>query len=673
MLAKIKNKKFLIVALVVFVALSFYWHQASALRANDGAVYGDLQAAAAQNKDLGSGGSPCKLLKFQAGACMVRIIGWIGYAVLWGVSWLLWLVGKIFNIVLSVQNNAFQNQAIVNIGWEITRNVANFFYIFLLLIISLGIILGLESYGSKQLLVRIVISALLVNFSLPLAGIVIDISNVLGNTFYIHMGGAGTDKDCPLNVGECRDISTALVAGFQPQKLLEGTTDPNGLGQIIDQQLDVVIGEFMGIVLILILSFVLFLATGMLLVRIVTLWILLILSPLAFLFWVLPDTKSYFSMWGKRLISESFFYPAFMFMLYLVLTMIQKGVMGGLFRGVTDNTGGGTTAWVTGKATFILGYLALAVMTYAALIVARSMASHSASVGEKFGKAGAKWARGYAGRVSNKYVASPIAQKALESKAWQQVSKIPILGHQMLRPLAASVQKDARDRQEIASRQAARMKNMAPREAATMLRSMSAGAQAQAWKGLGEKQQNKVLEHFASTEERVRLARSMQSTDRTGKEKYERSVAVASGNIADAMTILKHDPHDQTEIDNFLGDLNDSQLKGFMTAKAIESNVNIQEHIINKFGINEVGKVADSAETARAIGNVLSEARSSGKLERQNKALFDKITKAPGGIMLSSRLQKGERLTRFSYGEKLEKARPDKPPQNDGGGSTKKE
>ena len=89
------------------------------------------------------------------------------------------LAGNMLNVVIKVQNTAFHDQPAVNIGWKITRDVVNIFYILVLLIISIATILGISSYGMKQTLWKLILSALLINFSLPIAGIFVDFSNTL--------------------------------------------------------------------------------------------------------------------------------------------------------------------------------------------------------------------------------------------------------------------------------------------------------------------------------------------------------------------------------------------------------------------------------------------------------------------------------------------------------------
>ena len=70
----------------------------------------------------------------------------------------------------------------------------------------------------------------------------------------------------------------------------------------------------------------------MLLYRIIQLWLLLIFAPLAFLAAILPETQTYFQNWRHSLFSQSFFYPAYMFMLYLAVTAVSSDTITTLFH-----------------------------------------------------------------------------------------------------------------------------------------------------------------------------------------------------------------------------------------------------------------------------------------------------------------------------------------------------
>ncbi|MEK7110876.1 MAG: hypothetical protein AAB867_03415, partial [Patescibacteria group bacterium] len=129
------------------------------------------------------------------------------------VSLLLWFSGQIFNMFAAYTlQPATYSASMVSIGWGVARDVANLFFIFILLYIAIGFILQLSSYGDKKVLVTLIVVALLINFSLVISQNIINGSNLLANEFYdaisVTSSGSGT-----------KDVSAVFISGFNPQNL----------------------------------------------------------------------------------------------------------------------------------------------------------------------------------------------------------------------------------------------------------------------------------------------------------------------------------------------------------------------------------------------------------------------------------------------------------------------
>ena len=125
------------------------------------------------------------------GGCLVGIF--IG--IIYGASaQILTLGGLIFDLMLGFSlSHAVLNAPFAQNGWAVTRDLANMLFIFILLFIAIATILQISSYGAKSLLARLVIIALLLNFSLFITRVVVDVSNVTARLFYNGIsGGAAT-------------------------------------------------------------------------------------------------------------------------------------------------------------------------------------------------------------------------------------------------------------------------------------------------------------------------------------------------------------------------------------------------------------------------------------------------------------------------------------------------
>jgi hypothetical protein len=173
----------------------------------------------------------------------------------------------------------------VNIGWPIVRDLANMMIVLGFVVIGIATALRIREYEAKQLLVKLIIVALLINFSLLICGIFIDGTNILMNFFFS-------------NVTLCAPgVATPCASSFVPGLTTLGTlfgniasTDPINFGAAL---LGMAFFQFIAF-------FIYILYAIMLLARIIALWMLVILSPLAFVCYVFPATRSVWQMWWKN-------------------------------------------------------------------------------------------------------------------------------------------------------------------------------------------------------------------------------------------------------------------------------------------------------------------------------------------------------------------------------------
>lgn len=112
---------------------------------------------------------------------IVRFLGWVIEALVFFLGAVLLLEVKI--LITIAQYNGFLSSTAVTNGWVIVRDLCNMFFIVVLLVIAIATILKIEMYHYKKLLGRLIIMAVLINFSKLICGLVIDFSQVLMMTF----------------------------------------------------------------------------------------------------------------------------------------------------------------------------------------------------------------------------------------------------------------------------------------------------------------------------------------------------------------------------------------------------------------------------------------------------------------------------------------------------------
>lgn len=76
-------------------------------------------------------------------------------------------------------------------AWEAFRNIANIFFViaFMIIVFSQVTSVGIGNYGIKKLLPRLIIAAILVNASLIVCQLAVDLSNILGNSLSSLLDG----------------------------------------------------------------------------------------------------------------------------------------------------------------------------------------------------------------------------------------------------------------------------------------------------------------------------------------------------------------------------------------------------------------------------------------------------------------------------------------------------
>ncbi|OGZ33562.1 MAG: hypothetical protein A2Y98_01345 [Candidatus Portnoybacteria bacterium RBG_19FT_COMBO_36_7] len=324
-----------------------------------------------------------------------KLIDGILQVVLTIFGWILYLAAAFLDFVLnSNQLNKFTNAEIVKVGWKISRDTANMFFALILLIISFATILRIESYGIKQVLPRLIIAALLINFSLTIAGVIVDFSQVLTKHF-INMGVSGTNG---------QSIGTTLADKMKVTQGVLRNAEESGAPPInegLDALAAAAIGLFAGIIVILIAAFTIFAAAIFLMIRYIALLFLLILAPLAWFFYIVPATRNYWSMWWSTFLKWVFFAPAYAFFLYLSLEIIKSDLMKNI--GVDSNTVAAAKGFGRYTLPTIVNFIVIIGFLLGSLIVAQKLGVMGAGAamsmvkrsGKSVGKFAARKGTGY--------------------------------------------------------------------------------------------------------------------------------------------------------------------------------------------------------------------------------------------------------------------------------------
>ena len=234
------------------------------------------------------------------------------------ISWLMMKIAQyclslvmfVLSFIIEVASyNGYLDSSAVNTGWVMVRDLTNMVFVVALLAIAFGTILGVENYEWKSMLFKLVSAAVLVNFSRIICGVLIDVAQVVMITF--------------LN-GIAATVGGNFIRAFSLEKIQSFDAAVTG-GQI--DVYSVFIGSMAALFVSVTILVVMCIMLAMLIARMIVLWVLIVLSPIAFVFAVLRKTEAYSREWweefGKNVITG----PVLIFFIWLTLVTVGNGVV----------------------------------------------------------------------------------------------------------------------------------------------------------------------------------------------------------------------------------------------------------------------------------------------------------------------------------------------------------
>ncbi|MFA6593685.1 MAG: MFS transporter [Candidatus Buchananbacteria bacterium] len=322
---------------------------------------------------------------------IARMLAWILYGLTYGLGWILILVTKAM-LAVSTFNN-FTNHTVTTVGWKIIRDVCNNFFIILLLVSAVGTILHQKNYDFRTMMPKILLAAVLINFSKMFFGLMIDASQILMLTFAAPLAQS-TGYNVILNALGLPDLMS--LSGVAAQLEAVGFSTWN----LVAAMLFAVIFTFIALVVIVCI-------TAVLMYRVVYMMFLVVLSPLYFFGWAFPAAGKHTNQILSDLVKYLIIGPAMMFFIYISLITLKDLGNGEQFDSTisydlqTTGTGGSAelqkeAAVATGLSTENSTILALSKMGTVEKIINFGLLIGllvcSLVIGQKLGTAGGSWA-----------------------------------------------------------------------------------------------------------------------------------------------------------------------------------------------------------------------------------------------------------------------------------------
>lgn len=209
-------------------------------------------------------------------------------------------------------------------AWSFFRNVANIMFVIAMLFVIFSQItgFGIDNYGIKKILPKLIITAIIVNFSYVICGILVDISNLAGDALRGIFEGIANGTTGSSERGHITDSVTqilgSLVNAIAPVAV--GSAAAGGIAYTVITGITAsASGSFLAFIFP-ILSFAgaaalagLF-AMLMLGLRQSLIIIMIAISPIAFVLYAIPNTNAIFKRWFSLVKTLLVLYPVFCFM-----------------------------------------------------------------------------------------------------------------------------------------------------------------------------------------------------------------------------------------------------------------------------------------------------------------------------------------------------------------------
>ena len=228
-------------------------------------------------------------------------MSWILCPILAGTSnGLNYIYGEIEENYLAVSPSFFSTDNSTYKAWSTFQNVANIILVIFLLVVIFSQLtgIGIDNYGIKKILPRLIICAILINLSYFIAQFLVDTSNIIGNS--IRGLFEGVD---PGVVGKASAEGVSIPSHILGIAVLAGTAgwisgaiaNP---AMLLTLLLAIISGLFAVLMMWLILV-----------VRQAGVMVAVVIAPVAFALYLLPNTSKFTKSWWNLMKSLLLLYP----------------------------------------------------------------------------------------------------------------------------------------------------------------------------------------------------------------------------------------------------------------------------------------------------------------------------------------------------------------------------
>ena len=257
----------------------------------------------------------------------------IGELFTWVLYWFLALEHFFLKYTVDLNFSIPESEFLIN-AWKIVRDFANLFFAFAMLVIGIATIVGWEEYQAQKMLPKLLLIALLINFSLIFCMAIIDIGNAFAKYFENAISPAQAGSKA-YTLGAIENIIKPVKNYSIDDDKREGEIEK--INEEIEQEgkkpgfLASLISPIAGALLVVLFLLVLVIVKAALIVlffaRFIVLSFLIILAPIAWIFYFFPFLEEELSIWKRwwsSFLKWTIIGPALLFFVWLAVFSLGK-------------------------------------------------------------------------------------------------------------------------------------------------------------------------------------------------------------------------------------------------------------------------------------------------------------------------------------------------------------
>lgn len=326
-----------------------------------------------------------------------------------------------------------QNSSLFD-AWSTFRNFANIVFVILFLVIIFSQVTGygIDNYGIKKTLPKLIITVILVNLSFILCAIVVDISNIIGSSIKGLFEGLGNKSKLG---GSAAESNSYILEKIFHYLVLAAGAGGAGVAAVALTGWAIIIPILLFVLTTAISILFAFIVLGM---RQALIIVLIVSAPIAIVLSGFPNTKTIYNKWFGLFKGVLMVYP-----------IIGLLVGAGYFTATVIYSGGSSSS---GDAKdFIMAIVAglLSVIPYFMIpSLTRKSLDAVGSLGTKINGFGNKLGQGAKGRINNLQPIKDVKSNSIASRARARATKF------MTSDKARAIEDDIKNGKKVSLRRA---------------------------------------------------------------------------------------------------------------------------------------------------------------------------------------------------------------------------